>query len=133
MTNIERYLRGVLPYDELTDAERCAICAAKEGRFVRRGRNLIKGATYEQLHETTGGNECWLNCTYYLYDGTAALRLVERFRLMIQPAGPEWACYPINAFAYPSGDTGYGSTPATAIGACVCEIAKAEWPYKEGK
>ena len=88
-----------------------------------------------QMGEPDSDGECvadfmWKPVTQYLYDGTAALRLVEQFRLQVFPAyrGGGFECYPQQA-----GWMGCGDAPNAAIVACVCELAKAEWPYKEAK
>ena len=111
MTSIESYLSGALPYTELTDAERNAICAAKEGRVFS---DDFVGWSHPR----------------YTEDGTAALRLVERFGLNLE-------CYPSGWQAFQGlqsmrgfFDRSMHRTPAIAIVACVCEIAKDEWPYK---
>ena len=151
MTNIERYLRGALPLDELTNAERCAICAAREGRFVTDIEQFKKDFpnTHVSSSYPRGGYQiiarykpgpygAWADSVYtfapdqYLYDGTAALRLVERFRIELMPPtrnGKGWAAYPhVPVKVYVR-----GPTSMAAIVACVCEIVKAEWPYKEAK
>lgn len=147
MTNIELYLRGAMPYDKLTDAERCAICVAREGWLVQ----WIDEADWHpycsaymqygwQMGEPDSDGECvadfmWKPVTQYLYDDTAALQFVERFGIEVGPIRNLIEDQLVVIGWYAEAANGYteNGTPSAAIVACVCEIAKAEWLYKEAK
>lgn len=161
MTNIEAYLSGAVEYDALTDAERCAICAAMEGCLVwddttpRSAQHFSRldvmiypnhcckrvggqGIVWNEYYTMTFGEYYYRQpdkstfIDHYLSDGTAALRLVERFGIDLIFYGTEWrTTAPVGNDSYDCVDE-RGDIPSAAIVSAVCALARAQYPYKVG-
>ena len=148
------YLAGAIELDALSDAEKCAVCAAMEGEWV--GHPIMLSAIgcweYVRLSVTDKGARIYSQPTDYLSDGTAALRLVERFGLVHGRMRSEWYCAGNIGGTYIghidhdgvtwlriSNDDGswykpdfwaHADTPAAAIVSAVCALAREQYPYK---
>lgn len=77
MNQIERYLTGEIEYEALTDAERNAICAAMEGRY------LVYDLLYEGEDEdgNTHYSDAWQEVagTKGIIDLTPPIKLLPGF------------------------------------------------------
>ena len=128
MTRIEQYLTHAIELDALSDAEKCAICAAMEGEWIRASERSIYRTDYFAFDKGNGLLGCdWRDIEYCeldpLHSRDHALRLVERFGLILQPDGCNgWCCYPCT-----SNPVNFASTPQAAIVACVCALALERW------
>ena len=149
---IESYLSNATDYGSLTNAERNAICAAMEGEFVwiadddywvKEQECLACGFQCGEVNIWSKGHflclhqlhdfDHWFAASipYYIQDGTAALRLVARFRMRVE-FGEIQRTGDSGFFAGFIGRISeyYGTTPAAAIVYAVCELARAEYSYK---
>ena len=121
------FLEGRCELDALSDAEKCAICAAMEDKWP-----LMQppGLPYPNTVWTAQSKTHSLR---YEIDGTAALRLVERFKLRLSPPPDDddfaWCvdCYLPGMWELKEFD----NNPSTAIVSAVCRLAREQWPYKE--
>lgn len=136
MNAIEQYLSGAVEYEALSNAEKCAICAAMEGRFPFPNPGYPEYGMWLR-HRGEKLQEWPCKCDDYLNDGTAALRLVERFRIDLCPAiriddmSEGWgAGFVHSSIVGAEVETSYADTVSAAIVAAVCALARAQYPYK---
>lgn len=166
------YLEGRCELDAIRDQDKCAICAAMEKCWVwwngwSEGFQRTAWIEYDYAVRSVGGKiggsiyfdaagkriggidiDSWTEPAFvpdYLRDGTAALRLVERFGLCIwtqnwsgdwerdEPDYQTWVCAqgaPVNGVDNLNGVFVNADTPQAAIVAAVCALAREQWPYK---
>lgn len=117
MTRIEQYLTRAIELDALTLNETCAICAAMEGHFV-------EFTSIGVFIPISPG--CCGRADNYLNNGTAALRLVERFEISLDCDG-EWMAIINYKNEMVDHVAEFAATPQAAIVACVCALARERW------
>lgn len=131
MNHVEAYLFGAVKYDTLSDAEKCAICAAMEGFFIKSSERSRSRTDFFAFGKGTGLFGCdWRDIEFsdlhYFRSGTAALRLVERFKIDLLHTVEFGLIAAIKGAKFQK-----GVTPSAAIVAAVVSLARNQWPYKE--
>lgn len=124
------YLEGRCELDALSDAEKCAVCAAMEGRWLYWWRNARHMAINESWSKPD--KPFFDEVDYYISSGTAALKLIDKFGINVihlekSKSVLAWISHPIEARALVSA---YRDSTRPAAVAAVCALARAQWPYK---